>query len=649
MRTHILSDVRTGKPVKCGRGKPLHPEKVDRTSPMARGSSIHFKPVPAGGILAVAHNTREVPPRDMLPPEHRLGNISVVFGDVEATYREKMALASKKALATPGYSPLEEGVMNLADPPEDHPCEGVDAWKVELERQVREACAAIEEVTGQRVLRADIHLDEGHIREDGSIAYNAHCHIVKDKTDGRGRVVRMERRERGPDGKEHVVGDRRARGQRLQDRIAEITGLERGEKDSRRKHISAAAYRALARQGRILNSAEREQAAQQGEQLRQQSARADAAEKAAGESKRDADNARWDAGLNRRAAERLDGEKEEAEAARADKIDPEDIAKARTALEMHTREKGLAYDEGYRSLRDQWKRENDRELRIGRARPHSQRDYSALRMAHLEIEAERRGAQRERQKRQRSTRRGRRQTNRARQERDQARRQQGGGRAHSGGGGSDRTEYQRLREVMGLFTGTRAAAGQSDYMEAKRHAGDAAWCAAQRALWERKVQQIGTTIEALRQQAAAREKERQRRKREREIRDLLDHVVQQGAANGIAGVPLPQRPPWRIGGFQREWDQARRRVIYRDAAGGEAFAVTRHLISGPGLARDDALRAALLVGAAKFGGAVKLTGSSDFRRRAEQQARALGIRVSNPLGGERTATRPSGSRRDEGR
>ena len=316
---------------------------------------------------------------------------------------------------------------------------------------------------------------------------------------------------------------------------------------------------------------------------------------------------------------------------------------------MHTREKGLAYDEGYRSLRDQWKRENDRELRIGRARPHSQRDYSALRMAHLEIEAERRGAQRERQKRQRSTRRGRRQTNRARQERDQARRQQGGGRAHSGGGGSDRTEYQRLREVMGLFTGTRAAAGQSDYMEAKRHAGDAAWCAAQRALWERKVQQIGTTIEALRQQAAAREKERQRRKREREIRDLLDHVVQQGAANGIAGVPLPQRPPWRIGGFQREWDQARRRVIYRDAAGGEAFAVTRHLISGPGLARDDALRAALLVGAAKFGGAVKLTGSSDFRRRAEQQARALGIRVSNPLGGERTATRPSGSRRDEGR
>ena len=138
--------------------------------------------------------------------------------------------------------------------------------------------------------------------------------------------------------------------------------------------------------------------------------------------------------------------------------------------------------------------------------------------------------------------------------------------------------------------------------------------------------------QALRQQAAAREKERQRRKREREVRDLLDQVVR-GTVNGIAGIPLPERPPWQIGGFRREWDQTRRRVIYRDSAGGEAFAVSRHLISGPGLARDDALRAALVVASAKFGGEVRLTGSAEFRRRAEQQARALGIRVINPIDG----------------
>ena len=132
---------------------------------------------------------------------------------------------------------------------------------------------------------------------------------------------------------------------------------------------------------------------------------------------------------------------------------------------------------------------------------------------------------------------------------------------------------------------------------------------------------------------AAREKERQRRKHEREIRDLLDQVLCTGTVNGIAGVPLLERPPWRIGDFRREWDQARRRVICRDFAGTEAFAVSGHLISGPGLARDDALRAALVVASAKFGGEVWLTGSAEFRRRAEQQARAPGIRVLNPIDG----------------
>jgi len=162
---------------------------------MARGSSIHFKPVPAGGILAIAHNTREVPPRDLLPGKHHLGNVSIVYGDVEATYREKMALASPKARATMGYSPLQEGVLNLPDPPADHPCAEVDEWKRDMERRVREFCAQYQQVSGHRVLRGDIHLDEGHVREDGSVGYNVHCHICVDKTDERGRVVRLERHE----------------------------------------------------------------------------------------------------------------------------------------------------------------------------------------------------------------------------------------------------------------------------------------------------------------------------------------------------------------------------------------------------------------------------------------------------------------------
>ena len=80
---------------------------------MARCSSIHFKPVPAGGILAIAHNTREVPPRDLLPRKHHLGNVSIVYGDVEATYQEKMALASPKARGQWGER-MAEDVLQLA-------------------------------------------------------------------------------------------------------------------------------------------------------------------------------------------------------------------------------------------------------------------------------------------------------------------------------------------------------------------------------------------------------------------------------------------------------------------------------------------------------------------------------------------------------
>ncbi len=595
----------------------------------SRGSSVHFKPL-RNPVLSEVHDRRVLNPKYLLSEEHRLPNIAVIDGDVVAVYEEKMALASGRARATDGYSPLKWGVVNLPDESTERLAEMMDDWCTEYRR-----------ITGEQVVACVVHRDEGRLGADGSVHRNVHAHVVTDRTDERGRTRRMDRPTMSRMGRE------------VQDMTALVTGLTRGEdsRSSGRRHIDHHAYRALARQGRILSAAEREQVAQQGAHVRQQSERAEAAEKAAGEARRDAENARYDSGLHRRAAERLDGGREDAAAAHPERVTPEDIARARAALETHSRQHGLDYAAGYKSLRNEWVRENDRELRVGHARPHSQKDYSSLRLAHLEIEAERRGARREHAKRERSTRRGRRQTHRARQERDRAREQQAGARSSTGGGRQDRTEYQRLRDTMGLFSGTSARATQADYQAAKKHAGDAAWCAAQRELWEHKAQQIGTTIEALRAAAAAREKERRRRQREREIRDLLDQVVRQGTLNGIAGVPLPERPPWRIGDFRREWDQARRRVVYRDAAGGEAFHVTRHLITGPGLQRDDALRAALVVGAARFGGQVQLTGSAEFRRRAAQQARALGICVSNPIGGTAIGGTERGKRRgiDEGR
>lgn len=95
-------------------------------------------------------------------------------------------------------------------------------------------------------------------------------------------------------------------------------------------------------------------------------------------------------------------------------------------------------------------------------------------------------------------------------------------------------------------------------------------------------------------------------------------MIRHGAVDTSARAPLPERPLWRIKGFKQEREQARRRVTYRNSTGGEAFAVTRYLVSGSALARDGALRSALFAATATFGGDVKLTGAKGFRRRADR-------------------------------
>ncbi len=596
---------------------------------MARGSSIHFRPVPAGGLLAVAHNSREVPPHYLLPAEHHLGNVSIVHDDVARIYREKMALASKKALATPKYSPIAEGILNLPDPPVDHPCAEVDQWKVEIERKVRDFCTRYEEVSGHRVLRADIHLDEGHM-VDGTVAYNAHAHITVDKTDDRGRVVRMERRERGPDGKIQVIGDRRARGQKLQDIAAEVTALERGKRDSKRQHIDHHAYRALARQGRVLNAADREKVAQQGEQLRQQSERADAASKDAAAARRHSDEAVAAHIGARRRAER---ERDEAEAAHPERITGREIATGRTALETHSRQHGLDYAAGYKSLRAEWVRENEREAQGGRARPHSQRDYSALRMAHLEIEAERRGERQERGKRERSTHRGRRQTHRARAERDEAR-------ARSGPGAGERRDdaeitYAEIAAARAVLERHARTAGCSlrDRSELKR-AYDGI-----RTTWQRegghtqreymalKLAQQEMQAELANQRADRERAKRRRDRRAYEARERRQDGFAIGGQSVQSGYRSAELAAARALGIRYEWDPARGKV-YRDRQGRELFCAERRRIEM--LEHDAAAEhAALKIAAAKWGGAVTIGGSSEFRERMARSAARESIEVMN--------------------
>ena len=145
---------------------------------------------------------------------------------------QKMALASGQAKASKDYSPLWEGVLNLPD----RAGQEAEQYRQECAQRVREFCDKYEEATGHKVLRADVHLDEGHMRE-GEPVLNAHAHIMADRTTEAGRVIKLSP----------------AQLRKIQDLSAEVMGLERGQ-DARktgRKNISHHAYRYLAEKGRL--------------------------------------------------------------------------------------------------------------------------------------------------------------------------------------------------------------------------------------------------------------------------------------------------------------------------------------------------------------------------------------------------------------
>lgn len=212
----------------------------------SRGSSVHFKPLHSP-MLCEAHNRRAVNPQYLLPEKDREPNLVVRDGDVAQVYARKMALASGRARATKGYSPLKEGVANLADESPERLTERMERWCTEYER-----------LTGERVVACVIHRDEGRIASDGTVQRNVHAHVVVDRTDERGRVVNSI-----PDGKggtrRTTITDRKAQGRLVQDMTASVTGLVRGQdaRESKRRHVDHHSYRALARQGR-LRDADRE-------------------------------------------------------------------------------------------------------------------------------------------------------------------------------------------------------------------------------------------------------------------------------------------------------------------------------------------------------------------------------------------------------
>ena len=198
------------------------------------GSSVNFQPVKSAAH-AVSHVSRDVVPSYLLPEDKTYGTIVVLDdkGEVSSTLEAKMALASRQALREKNYSPIWEGVLNLRRPEQG---EDAAAYRKECAGVVREWCKQYENLSGHKVLRADVHLDEGHI-ENGEALLNAHAHVIADRTNEKGRVITVDAPKL----------------RKVQDMTAKVTGLQRGKNsiETKLKHLPHQAYKYLAEQGRL--------------------------------------------------------------------------------------------------------------------------------------------------------------------------------------------------------------------------------------------------------------------------------------------------------------------------------------------------------------------------------------------------------------
>jgi len=117
-------------------------------------------------------------------------------------------------------TPIKEGILNINA---HHTFEEIEKCAMETARMM-----------GVDVLSISVHRDEGHIDEDGNKNYNLHAHILYNYYDFDTHKV-----TRHPDGLMRKV----------QDRVAEILGMERGQlkEITKRKHIPHGQYRAIAK------------------------------------------------------------------------------------------------------------------------------------------------------------------------------------------------------------------------------------------------------------------------------------------------------------------------------------------------------------------------------------------------------------------
>ena len=200
-----------------------------------RKSSINFEQVNnIDRALAHAHRSEETEPTYLLPKAFRLSNF-IVKGSGNAKFlREHFAM--RKSIMTGqararGSSPFWEGVMVLPEIEGD-----LEAYKANQEARLQRWALAYQKETKHAVLHICVHLDEGYVGEDGNPVYNPHAHVIIDRLDSTGRVIKLER----------------AQLSRVQDLTSEVMEMERGETLAQRegkrgrKHMGHHEYRRYA-------------------------------------------------------------------------------------------------------------------------------------------------------------------------------------------------------------------------------------------------------------------------------------------------------------------------------------------------------------------------------------------------------------------
>jgi len=186
--------------------------------PLKKGSAVH----------TILHDMRVKPPSYCVKKsiENETHATSKIFdySSLLETEEKRWAQASPQALHKKNYSPLWQGVLVLD--------KGytVNANLKKAEGFTKE----IEKQFGLKCLGLSVHHDEGHKDEKGNINLNPHAHIVFDRCNDDGKIIRLLRKDL----------------MKIQNLASLYSGLQRGtpnyKKERPTKHIHHSEYRRLA-------------------------------------------------------------------------------------------------------------------------------------------------------------------------------------------------------------------------------------------------------------------------------------------------------------------------------------------------------------------------------------------------------------------